>query len=381
MRKFVNKTILYFNIVFVILLLLAYASVAVSPKTIWILAFFGLAYPFLLVINLIFTIFWIWRKKRYFLLSLVAILIGWNIFNAYIRLPLLHEGSSNQVTARSNHKTEFDLMSFNVRLFNAYDWISKPDIPTKIIDLLKSYNPEVLCFQEFYTEKKGNLNTRQLFENYKALPYSHIKYNSNGKKASYGIATFSKYPIAAKGTILFNNTFNICIFTDIVIGTDTVRIYNIHLQSNRFVQNNYAFIDSLRLRYDERQMEEIKDISSRLKHAFIMRSEQAEIVSEHAQKSPYPYIICGDFNDTPVSYTYQTLKNGRLDAFRESGKNGTGKTYRGRFPAYRIDYIMYNNKLRSSDYHKIKVVLSDHYPIMCTFSISDEPDKKDATGK
>jgi len=381
LRKFVNKTILYLNIIFAVLLLLAYTSVAISPKTIWVLAFFGLAYPFLLVINVVFLLFWIWRKKRYFLVSLIAILIGWNHLNAYIRLPLIHEGSSGQETAQKLQQPEFNLMSFNVRLFNVYDWINKPNIPAKIIDLLKAYNPGVLCIQEFYTENEGNLNTRKVFENYKALPYAHIKYNSTGKKAKYGIATFSKYPIVAKGTILFNHTFNICIFTDIVISGDTVRIYNIHLQSNRFVQNNYAFIDSLKFKYDEKQMEEIRDISSRLKNAFIMRSEQAEIVSEHAKKCPYPYIICGDFNDTPVSFTYQTLKKGRLDAFRESGKNGTGKTYRGRFPAYRIDYIIYDHKLRSTRYKKIKVALSDHYPIMCTFSIDNNQNRKQTVKK
>ena len=125
-------------------------------------------------------------------------------------------------------------------------------------------------------------------------------------------------------------------------------------------------MDTLKLEYNEKQMIGIRRIILRVRDAFKTRSQQVNAVAEHIKKSPHPVIVCGDFNDSPVSYSYQTMRDNLKDAYIESG-NGIGYTYRGKFPSYRIDYILYNPLLRSYDYQSPKIELSDHYPVICRF--------------
>ena len=185
-------------------------------------------------------------------------------------------------------------MTFNVRAFNARDSIYR---------FIQQEDPDIICFQEYYTQEKGLFAASRLHRLLKNTPFRHI--NSalgNNSSSNYGIATFSSYPVIGKGIIHFENTFNAAIYTDIKIYGDTLRIFNNHLQSIHLRAANYSFLDSLRLRYNEQQMEEILDISHRLKNAFVKRSKQADLISGKIAESPYPVIVCGDFNDTPVSY-------------------------------------------------------------------------------
>jgi len=179
----------------------------------------------------------------------------------------------------------------------------------------------------------------------------------------FGIATFSSYPIINKGVISFNNTLNACIFTDIKFNEDTIRVYNNHLQSIHLGNRSYAYLDSIRLRYNEEQINELKDISNRLRDAFIKRARQAERISVHIHGSPYPVIVCGDFNDTPSSFTYYKIRKNLSDAFVESG-SGFGNTYSGRFPSFRIDYILHHKDINSIYFKRIRTDLSDHYPVI-----------------
>jgi endonuclease/exonuclease/phosphatase family metal-dependent hydrolase len=194
--------------------------------------------------------------------------------------------------------------------------------------------------------------------------YHYIKYTSLKPNSNFGIATFSKYPIVGGGDILFEKTYNLCIYTDIYINKDTVRVYNNHLQSVRFLKQHYELVDSLKFPYHQKQFHGIWDITTRLKLAFKLRAMQAETIAVHIKRSPYPVMVCGDFNDTPVSYTYQTIRNNLNDAFEEAG-SGFGHTYLGRFPSYRIDYILFDNNFGATNYRSPKLELSEHYPVLC----------------
>jgi endonuclease/exonuclease/phosphatase family metal-dependent hydrolase len=151
-------------------------------------------------------------------------------------------------------------------------------------------------------------------------------------------------------------------YTDILFHSDTIRIFNIHLQSIRFRKEDYAFMDTVSLKYSNEQMRGIRNIGSQLKTAFSLRSEQAEMISNYIGDSPYPVIAMGDFNDTPQSYAYRKIKKGLHDAFKVSGR-GFGNTYSGDLPSFRIDYIMFSNPLFSHQFKRIKTEYSDHFPI------------------
>lgn len=363
MKNLIKKILVYLNLSVVVLLFFSYLSEYISPEKIWVIAFFGLAYPYILAINFLFLLYWIILKKRYFLISLIAILLGWSNLKKLVQLRPAKEFSAKQFTT-------IKLISYNVRLFNYYRWVHDNSIPANIFKFFKSENPDIICLQEYFTLDKGEYSAESIVNKFSSTPYRNIKYTSITKGLSnFGIATFSSYPIVNKGYIKFENSLNICIYSDIKINNDTIRVYNTHLQSIRLKKNNYNFIDSLILSYNNKHLDEVKDISSRLKHAYIKRARQVDILSAHIRQSPYPVIVCGDFNDTPVSYTYHKMKGKLVDTFVESG-SGIGNTYLGNFPSFRIDYIFHSKSFHSCCFQTERMNMSDHYPVMCTLSLN-----------
>ena len=363
MKTLINRLIRYLNYLFIGALLLSYLSVYISPEKIWLLAFFGLAYPFLLISNLIFAVFWIYKKKRIFILSLLTILLGWNYLSTYIQIPL-------KKNKREIYPSEqrFNVLSFNVRLFDLYEWNETENTPEEIFKFINDKDFDLICFQEFFTQNKGDLTKRKILKKLTEEYNTHIDYTIENKNYNYGIATFSKYPIVNRGVINFSNSSNSCIYTDVLIKEDTIRIFNNHLQSIRFNKNNYSFITNTNALKDDERLKEIKDISFRLRDAFIKRAKQAKIISQHIQNSPYPVVVCGDFNDVPVSYTYKKMKKNLDDSFMESGK-GIGTTYMGKFPSFRIDFILHSKNIKCLDFEIHDVRLSDHYPVSSEFTL------------
>jgi endonuclease/exonuclease/phosphatase family metal-dependent hydrolase len=368
LKRFINRVFFYINILAGVALLLSYLSTFISPANIWVLAFFGLAYPYILLVNILFMLWWIIRLKKEFLVSFFVILLGINHFNNFIPLRL---GKTNTKGYIKENPRQIKVLSYNVRLFNIYEWLSEPATNQNILNFIRSEHPDIICLQEFYTSAKKDYQPEKIKKFFSETPYNYIHYSfKNGINSGYGIATFSRYPIINQGTISFSKTPNEAIYTDIVINTDTIRIYNNHLQSVQLQKRNFNFLDTLKLRYDDDQLKELRDISSRLKTAYIKRSVQVDAISYHIKSSPFPVIVCGDFNDTPVSYSYRKMRMGLKDAFISSGQ-GTGSTYQGLFPYFRIDYIFHDKHFKPILFEKVESKLSDHYPIQCIFELQD----------
>ena len=234
-----------------------------------------------------------------------------------------------------------------------------------------------MCFQEFITLPGTHHDLINLKRKMEPLTYSHVYYTDNVPgKINFGMATFSKYPIIQKKMIDFKESLNGSICSDIVVNHDTIRVYNCHLQSIRLRKDYNDLLDSLIFNYSEKQLDELKDISVRMRQAYIQRADQVDIIKQDIRISPYPVIVCGDFNDTPVSYTYKTLSKELSDVFIESG-SGTGTTFRGNFPYVRIDYVFYGPGFTSNYYHTEKVDWSDHYPVITRFTIGEREDSSD----
>jgi endonuclease/exonuclease/phosphatase family metal-dependent hydrolase len=193
--------------------------------------------------------------------------------------------------------------------------------------------------------------------------YSHFKTLSSGKNRFYGIVTYSKFPIIKRGEIIHPGSASLSIYTDIIIKKDTFRIFNNHLQSFRLKNMERSFLDELTDSGESETLGEIKSISASLRKGFITRSIQAKLVKKNIDSSPYPVLVTGDFNDTPVSYSYRRIRRGLNDSFVTSGY-GAGFTYKGNYPANRIDYILYDNELESRSFNILKVKYSDHYPVV-----------------
>lgn len=361
MKRYLKKILLWTNLIVCAALVLSYLANYINPAKLWIIAFFGLAYPILLILNLFFIFFWAWRKKWYALISFGIILLGWNNVGRYFQFRLFKPSF--------DHEIQMKLLSFNVRLFNYYHWEKKGNISDSILNYITGQDPGIACIQEFLVRNdRPGMTIDDVDRKLAIFPYKYFL-STEGNEAGYqyGIATYSKYPIVGQGNVPFENSYNACIYTDVVFDYDTVRIYNVHLQSIRLVKHNYDFMDSLVFDFNKTRMNEVRDISGRLRTAFIRRSEQVNRVRAHMLTSPYPAILCGDFNDTPVSFTYRKLLGDMEDSFRGSG-NGIGNTYRGNFPSFRIDYIFHSHELVSGGYQSDRIKMSDHYPVECEFA-------------
>jgi endonuclease/exonuclease/phosphatase family metal-dependent hydrolase len=356
LKKLIFKILLAINAFFALSLLISYLAVHVNPADFALPAFFGLAYPYILLINILLVIVWAMLLRFEALISVVVIAIGIKHFSNYIKL-------TKPVGDKTN---TFKVLSYNLRMFNNFEIKDHSNSENKILEFLKAQKSDIICLQEFFisvnpVEKEIDFKTA-LGSNY----YSQMKSVASSKNRFYGIATFSKFPIIRKGEIVHPGSSSLSIYSDILIGKDTFRIYNNHLQSFRLKRMEHSFFEDLTTTNDKETINEVRSLSGNLKKAFVLRALQAKKVKDYVNKSPYPVIVAGDFNDTPISYSYRKIRKGLNDAFLNSGY-GAGFTYKGNYPPNRIDYILYDNALINSYFEIIKIKYSDHYPIVAYF--------------
>ncbi len=350
-----NWFVMIFNWVAIVALLFSYLATHIKPSTFGYFALFGLAYPLILLANILFILYWFFKKRRNVRFSIIAILIGITNFTDFFQISFNEKND--------NKEDQIKVLTYNVHLFDLYKARSGKLTRNKIFDLLENEQADVICFQEFYyTEKKGFFETRDTLLKFLPNKFYHERYtHSMSGKQYFGVALFSKFPIIKKGYVPFaNDVNNFCIYADIVKGGDTIRVYNAHLQSIRFRPEDYALVDGNK---NNEQIESGgKRIARRLQDAFVKREEQVQRVVENIRTCPYEVILCGDFNDTPVSYTYEMLTDELVDSFKEAG-NGIGNTYIGVFPSFRIDYVMHTKGLKCIQYNTLSEELSDHHAL------------------
>ena len=238
-------------------------------------------------------------------------------------------------------------MNYNVRLFNLYDWIPEKNIQTKIVSLIKNHQPDVLSLQEYHPHKKVDLSF-----------YPHKYEALSGKRIQYGQAIFSKFPIVNSGSIEFPDTANNAIFADVVKGNDTIRVYNVHLESLRITKD----VEQLNTEDSER-------IFKSVGKTFEMQQFQSELFLLHKKSCKYPMIICGDFNNTPYSYVYRKIKGDLTDAFVEAG-NGFGKTFNFKYFPIRIDYVLADKAFVVNSFKTLDEKLSDHFPVIAELKLN-----------
>lgn len=354
-KRFSRNILLAVNIVLVIMLLVAYLSIFINPVTTAVPALFGLAYPYIAAANIAMVLLWIILRRWYALISAAAIVIGIGYIHNFIRFT--NHGNEE------HH--ELKLISYNVRLFNFYEE-SEHNTLSKMLQLLRKEDPGILCLQEYYVRGDPAAGERKLKEGLGGMWSTHFKLIKSGAASRYGIATITRYPVVYRGDIVHPGSSSLTIFTDIVVDTDTFRVYNNHLQSFRLRRVEGNLLSDITGEVQGGSMENLSGIYRSLTEGFASRALQVDRVRRHIESSPYPVIVTGDFNDTPVSYTYRRMRRGMKDAFVEAGY-GAGFTYRGKYPPNRIDYILYNEEIECTDFDIVKVRYSDHYPVIAYF--------------
>lgn len=362
MSKFVKYLIIIFNILAIISLSSSYLSIYIDPRNCSIFQFFGLGFIFIYVTNILFLLFWIFikRKKYMILLNSIFIIIGFTYFTDFFNINF---------TSSDENKKNIKIISYNVRQFDLYNWSENKINRNKYFDFLKEEDPDIICFQEYFEDKtKSFVTTDSIISFLKTKNHYFKTTHTSEKNYKFGIATFSKYPILRSDFFEFENTSNIIIYSDLLINKDTIRVFNAHMQSIKFEPEDYKFIEKVEISIDSLAIKEAKPLIIKLRDAYKMRAIQANSLKTLIEMSPHKVIVCADFNDTPISYTYHTVKGGLNDAFIEAG-TGFSQTYNGNFPSFRIDYILYSDGIEATEYYCPKVPLSDHYPIISILNI------------
>lgn len=357
------------NLIAALLLLLSQVSPGISPARFWMLELFSIAYPFLLLINIGFLIYWLLRFHRFVLISAVVIIMGYDKITQLYRPHLF----SIDVVPPSN---AIKIMSYNVRLFDLYNWTGNMKTRVKILSLISKEQPTILCLQEYYhtDNPKNHFSNNDTISRILKNAYRHVEYGITLRETDHwGLATFSKYPIVGGGKVFYvQNKSNFGMYSDMIINGDTIRVYNVHFQSNHFKEEDYEFLENPDSGSNEHIINGAHNIIARLKRASIRRSLQVDELCADLQLCKYPYIVCGDFNDPPFSYTYESVGKNLKDAFIEKGK-GFGLTYSGSFAPYRIDYILHQENFQTYRFDILKNNLSDHFPVVAWFEYKKKP--------
>jgi vancomycin resistance protein VanJ len=331
-----NKFIFFLNIIAALLLLFSCLVPHISLYSISFLFVFSLAVPYLVVVNIMFLMYWLLKLRTQFWLSFAVLLLGYfslgTFFIFFEPTPAPAEESVSVLT-------------FNTQSFRGNSRENNPQLSDSIVKFIKEENADIVCFQEFdYSKIRSN--------DFKQYPFKYVNFKFGVNSGKVIQAIYSKFQIINKGSLDFPKSGNNALFADVIIQTDTIRVYNLHLQS-------------LRVRPGSIRSEESQKLLERLGNSFVKQQEQAEIVLEHGNTTTYKKIICGDFNNSQYSSVYYDIKGDMKDTFMEMG-SGYGRTYNFKFLPLRIDFILVDEQMEVLAHKNYDVKMSDHFPVMAS---------------
>lgn len=361
MRKALRRIFFLIYLFTVLPLATCFLSQWISPASFWPLAFFGLLFPILIVIQFVFVLLFLILRSKAIVLPIILILLEWSSITHTFQI-FQHPDTV------SSDKNSIRVMTYNVRLFDlAHYWSGPKEQSVGIFSYVSDLKPDILCFQEFALQDPGKFSIEFVKSRLPFLPHSAIEFNFASQNRKYGLAIFSRYPIIRSGHEHFEDTKNMMLYADIQIGIDTIRVYNNHLESIHFDRDEFQWIDTT-TNTTRIPRDKITEIINRMKGAYIKRANQADIVRKNIDNSPYKVIVCGDFNDTPVSYTVHRIGSNLYDSFLSGGR-WLGITFPNVKAPLRIDYILHSKEMVSGSYQIGKVKYSDHRPVSCWIAI------------
>ncbi len=357
------------NVLAVLVLLITYLAPHVSPTHVWWLSLLALSYPFQLIIHAGFILWWSVFRPRRIIPSAFAVLIGWGHVTDNVQLM----GRNEPVTDTGAKAVK--LLSYNVRLFDLYNWSGNKTSRDSMFAFFEREQADILCLQEYFHRDSGKPfpTGRALVKDLGYVHFHELFTKRTSRGQQFGIATFSKLPILAHGHVdLGVHTNNQCIWTDIRLADDTVRVYNAHLASYHFGGAEHRFLEQLDTDTDSDTLKQGGlRILKLLRRGMRQRAGEVDRIAAHIRESPHPVVYCGDMNDVPMSYGYGLLQDELIDAFVESGR-GLGGTYIGNLPSFRIDHIMHAASFDSWGFQTHPEAFSDHHPVSCMLALRRE---------
>jgi endonuclease/exonuclease/phosphatase family metal-dependent hydrolase len=367
-RKITKWFFISLNIFICIIFLLACLSPYVNPQEWSLIGFLSLSVPYVAVLLIFSVIFWLIAKPVVSLIPILTLLIGWKQLSVICAWKPLH-------TFNSEIKTDsiLRIVTWNVRgmygLSNS--GYTQQRNRNEIAALVNNLKPDIVCLQEFNNVTYGGNKDGNNIELFKvACPYYYFSRDYTNKSKSYtsGCIVFSKYPILDSGKIKYPGAnAESLIYVDILKGEDRIRIFTTHLQSFQFSGSDYANMERIR-DADAATLKASENIFSKMRNVFLQHGLQANMVRNAADKTPYPSVICGDFNDVPNSYTYFRIRGKRQDAFLATSF-GVGRSYNALAPTLRIDYILPDDNFKIHQFDMVDEGLSDHHMLVTDVSL------------
>lgn len=335
-------------------MIMTYCVPYVNPGRVWFFPVLGLAAPAIYVATVVLALYWIirWRLLRAgVMLAIVA--AGLFQVSLFWRPELRRSyGEQGQAVDRG----AFKVMSYNVRGFYGDDHKSSV---ADVLHLIGDEDPDIICLQEFNARlADANEEFALLDERYESVRYGRTQ--APDSLVGAPMAILSKYRILRSGVVLTPNT---SVWADLLVGEDTVRIFSNHLRSTAINASDDDYITNRRFISDTAREVKLRSIVYRLQENSVLRAGQVDSIERVIRVSPARRIVCGDFNDTPMSYVYRTMAQGLNDAFSECG-SGYSHTYRGFYSTLRIDYILSSDDFETLSYEVPPVGYSDHHPVV-----------------
>lgn len=343
--SFFDKTIFVINSLVATVTLFSYLLPFMPPKDFKVFSLLSLSLPVLLLINVVFLVYWLLRLKKQFLLPLIVLLIGYRHVRALVEFGHTPE-------PKAVH--DISLLTYNVRVFNYTHWSKKTGLKDSIAELIKKESPDVLFFQEFWRDE---LSVYEDLFPYNATNYKKHPPDKKGRvpKGKYGQAIFSKHKITNSGSFDMGYSGNNILYADIKWNNETVRFYNVHLQSL-----------SITKEIEEEDITEAnkEKMARNMSRSFVAQQTQVDSLIANIKQFNGRVIIGGDFNNTAYSYIYKKLRNefDLLDSFEEEG-SGFGRTFEFRYFPMRIDFVLTDHEFEVKSHEVLKQKFSDHYPV------------------
>ncbi len=368
-KKLLGYGAMLINLIVALWLILCFAASSISPVKIKYLQLFSLTTPLAIIANFIFIFIWLFTSTKWRALFPFILLV---LCNKIIAPVFGFNYLSRNVDVRLN--TTLKLIQWNIHGMGYFDELHNRNA-NDIMDIIAKEAPDIVCLPEYYIYKNDSLRpfTARLmadnrFKHFIFCPDNPYEF------VNFGIAVFSKYPIINYKRLYVDKYIGL-IQCDMVLpsekGDKMVRMFFTHLCSFLFTEDDKELLRSFtqKVAIDEKDIWRSKAFINKFDRDYCKRSAEAEIISAIINQSPYPVLVCGDFNDLPASYTYTVLKGNLNDAFIQKGF-GFGRTFNHIFPTLRIDHIFYDpTALHLLSYRTLTSQLSDHYPVIANFEI------------